>query len=207
MTKRVRLLLELLVNFLLPWLCYRWAQPHWGEMGGLLLSALPPLLWSGWELWRERRVDALSTLVLLGIVLSLAAMALGGGGRMLLLRESLLGGLFGAAFLLSLLLPRPLVFYLARATMERQRDDGRQHCEQLWQRPLFRRGMRAMTLLWGCGLVLEMLLRSWLAWHWPVERSLLLLPWIGYAVMGGLCAATWLLRRRLAGSLAATAQM
>ncbi|AUH52236.1 hypothetical protein CXB49_16160 [Chromobacterium sp. ATCC 53434] len=207
MPKRVRLLLELLVNFLLPWLCYRWARPHWGEMGGLLLSALPPLLWSGWELWRERRVDALSALVLLGIVLSLAAMALGGGERMLLLRESLLGGLFGAAFLLSLLLPRPLVFYLARATMERQRDDGREHCEQLWQRPLFRRGMRVMTLLWGCGLVLEMLLRSWLAWHWPVERSLLLLPWVGYAVMGSLCAATWLLRRRLAGGLAAAAEM
>ncbi|XLM21574.1 hypothetical protein MKD33_05940, partial [Chromobacterium piscinae] len=60
---------------------------------------------------------ALSMMVLLGIALSLLAMLLGGGEKMLLLRESLLSGLFGVAFLLSLLLPRPLVFYLARATI------------------------------------------------------------------------------------------
>ncbi|VEB41277.1 Uncharacterised protein [Chromobacterium violaceum] len=41
MSRRVLLLLELLVNFLLPWLCYRWAKPHWGEVGGLLFSAIP----------------------------------------------------------------------------------------------------------------------------------------------------------------------
>ncbi|WP_047248962.1 VC0807 family protein [Chromobacterium subtsugae] len=197
MSRRMTLLLELLVNFLLPWLCYRWARPHWGEMGGLLLSAAPPLMWSGWELWRSRRVDAMGMLVLLGIALSLLAMALGGGEKMLLLRESLLSGLFGAAFLLSLLFPRPLVFFLARAALERQRQDGREHCERLWAQAAFRRGMRFMTAMWGLGLVSEMLLRSWLAWHWPVERSVLLLPWISYGVMGLLCGATWLLRRRL----------
>lgn len=205
MASRSRLLLELVVNFLLPWLCYRWGKPHWGEMGGLLLSAVPPLLWSGWELWRDRRVDALSMMVLLGIALSLAAMALGGSEKMLLLRESLLSGLFGVAFLLSLLLPRPLVFYLARATIERRHEEGRARCEQLWQQAQFRRGMRAMTALWGCGLVLEMLLRSWLAWHWPVERSILVLPWISYAVYGGLMAVTWFMRRRMGNRQAAWA--
>ena len=198
MSRRVALLLELLVNFLLPWLCYRWAKPHWGEVGGLLLSAAPPIAWSLWELWRTRKVDALSMMVLLGIALSLLAMLLGGGEKMLLLRESLLTGLFGAAFLLSLLLPRPLVFYLARATIERREEGGREHCEQLWQQATFRRGIRAMTAMWGVGLVAEMALRSWLAWHWPVERSVLLLPWISYGVMGTLTAATFLMRKRMA---------
>ena len=205
MSRRMTLLLELLVNFLLPWLCYRWARPYWGEMGGLLLSAAPPVAWSGWELWRSRGVDAMSMLVLLGIVLSLLAMALGGGEKMLLLRESLLSGLFGAAFLLSLLLPRPLVFFLARAALERQRQDGREHGERLWSQASFRRGMRAMTAMWGLGLVSEMLLRSWLAWHWPVERSVLLLPWVSYGVMGLLCGITWLLRRRLAAAMSLAA--
>ncbi|OHX15017.1 hypothetical protein BI347_11950 [Chromobacterium sphagni] len=201
MSRRVQLLLELLINFLLPWLCYRWAQPHRGEMAGLLLSSVPPMAWSVWELWHRRRVDVMSMMVLLGIVLSLLAMVLGGGERVLLLRESLLSGLFGVAFLLSMLLPRPLVFYLARTALERQREDGGGHCEQLWSQSPFRRGMRNMTAVWGCGLVLEMLLRCYLAWHWPVERSLLLLPWISYGAMGLLCGATWLLRRRLAREL------
>ncbi|MBX9267713.1 VC0807 family protein [Chromobacterium violaceum] len=201
MSRRVLLLLELLVNFLLPWLCYRWAKPHWGEVGGLLFSAIPPIVWSLWELWRTRRVDALSMMVLLGIALSLLAMLLGGGEKMLLLRESLLTGLFGIAFLLSLLLPRPLVFYLARATIERREEGGRERCERLWLQAGFRRGIRAMTAMWGVGLVVEMALRSWLAWHWPVERSVLLLPWVSYGVMGVLTAATWVMRKRMAHTL------
>ncbi|MCD4499699.1 VC0807 family protein [Chromobacterium vaccinii] len=201
MPRRALLLLELVVNFLLPWLCYHWTKPHWGEMGGLLLSAAPPIAWSLWELWRTRRVDALSMMVLLGIALSLLAMLLGGGEKMLLLRESLLTGLFGAAFLLSLLLPRPLVFYLARATIERKEEGGRERCERLWQQAAFRGGIRTMTVMWGVGLVAEMALRSWLAWHWPVERSVLLLPWISYGVMGALTAATLLMRRRMGAGL------
>jgi hypothetical protein len=59
-------------QFLLPWLCYRWAVPQWGETAGLIASSLPPLLWSGIELLRFRRIDALSLLVLAGILLSLA---------------------------------------------------------------------------------------------------------------------------------------
>ncbi|MEO9384227.1 VC0807 family protein [Chromobacterium phragmitis] len=201
MSRRVSLLAELIVNFLLPWLCYRWGKPHWGEMGGLLLSAAPPIVWSLWELWRNRRVDALSMLVLLGIALSLLAMLLGGSEKMMLLRESLLSGLFGGAFLLSLLFPRPLVFYLARATIERREEGGRERCDRLWGQAEFRRVIRFMTAMWGVGLVAEMALRSWLAWHWPVERSLLLLPWISYGVMGLLTAATWLMRKRLARAI------
>ncbi|VEB41279.1 Uncharacterised protein [Chromobacterium violaceum] len=58
-----------------------------------------------------------------------------------------------------------------------------------------------MTAMWGVGLVAEMALRSWLAWHWPVERSVLLLPWVSYGVMGVLTAATWVMRKRMAHTL------
>ena len=84
--QRAKLILEIIINFLLPWLCYRYGEPRWGEAGALMFSALPPILWSMAELLRFRRVDALSLLVLLGIALSLLAMLLGGDARLLLLR-------------------------------------------------------------------------------------------------------------------------
>ncbi|UGA39025.1 hypothetical protein JOS77_05000 [Chromobacterium haemolyticum] len=99
MPQRAKLILEIIVNFLLPWLCYRYGEPRWGEAGALMFSALPPVLWSVVELLRFRRVDALSLLVLLGIGLSLLAMLLGGDARLLLLRESLITGLIGCGFL------------------------------------------------------------------------------------------------------------
>src|SRR5208337_5202234 len=85
-----------------------------------ILSSIPPILWSVMELARFRRLDAVSLLAVIGIFLSLAAMALGGNPRLLLARESLVTGIIGLLFLASLLLPRPLMFYLARSTMAKE---------------------------------------------------------------------------------------
>ncbi|MGF6967070.1 hypothetical protein OKW43_004098 [Paraburkholderia sp. WC7.3g] len=184
--------LELAVNFLLPWLAYRLALPRVGETGALIASAVPPVVWSAIELARFRRVDALSVMVVVGIVLSVAAMALGGSPRMLLLRESLVSGAVGVVFLLSLPMRRPLIFYLARATVAREMEGGAAHFEALWrERPGLPTAMRKMTLVWGVGLSAETALRAWMALTWPIERFLVVSPFIGYGIYAGL--ALWTL--------------
>jgi hypothetical protein len=197
--QRRALVVELAVNFLLPWLAYRWAQPQWGEVGGLIASSVPPLLWSAWELARHKRVDALSLFVLAGIVFSTIAMLLGGDARVLLLRESLVSGLFGLAFLLSAPTPRPLLYFLARATVQRESDaHDRSRFEELWQNnPRFRRKLAVMNAVWGAGLVAETALRAALAWSLPPERFLLVSPWIGYGIYGALTAWTVWYRKRI----------
>ncbi|WP_025598508.1 VC0807 family protein [Burkholderia sp. WSM2230] len=195
MKLRPGLVVEIAVNFVLPWLAYRLTLPHLGETGALLASAAPPLAWSLVELARFRRVDALSMMVVAGIVLSIGAMALGGSPRMLLLRESLVSGAVGVAFLLSLGLRRPLIFYLARATVAREMEGGAQRFETLWrERPAVASSMRLMTLVWGVGLTGETALRAWLALDWPIERFLAVSPFIGYGIYGAM--ALWTLRYR-----------
>jgi hypothetical protein len=198
MKLRPAFVLELAVNLLLPWLAYRLALPHWGETGGLIASAVPPVVWSLVELARFRRVDALSLIVLIGIVLSIGAMALGGSPRMLLLRESLVSGAIGVAFLLSLPMRRPLIFYLARATVAREVAGGAERIDALWnERPAFATSMRLMTAVWGVGLTSETALRSWMAWSWPVERFLVVSPFIGYGIYGALLVWTLWYRKTL----------
>jgi hypothetical protein len=107
--KRLSKLLPLAVNIVLPLFIYHYAAPYFGERNALILSSIPPILWSVMELARFRRLDAVSLLAVIGIFLSLAAMALGGNPRLLLARESLVTGIIGLLFLASLLLPRPLV--------------------------------------------------------------------------------------------------
>ena len=189
---------ELVVNLLLPWAAYRLALPHGGEVGGLIASALPPTAWSIVGLARFRRLDALSAVVLLGIALSLGAMALGGGARMLLMRESLASGVVGVAFLLSLFTKRPLVFYLARATVARETPEGVARFELLWQeRREFASAMRVLTLVWGAGLVGETALRGWMAMTWPIERFLFVSPLLGYGLFSALMAWTLWYRTRI----------
>lgn len=199
--------LELVVNLLLPWLVYRLTHPALGDLGALYASAAPPLLWSLAEFAKVRRVDALSVLVLLGIVLSVSVMAIGGSQHILLVRESLVSGLIGVVFLLSLLRERPLVYYLARATMARQQADGVARFETAWrERPPLRANLRMMTAAWGSALTAETLLRCWLAWHWPIERSLVALPIISYAIYGAMMGWTVWMQKRIRARERAAAQ-
>lgn len=189
---------ELAVNLLLPWVAYTLVHPRYGEVGGLVASAVPPLAWSLVELARFRRVDALSAIVLLGIVLSLVAMAFGGGPRVLLMRECFASGAIGVTFLLSLFARRPLVFYLARATVARETPESVARFERLWnERREFASAMRMLTVVWGIGLTGDGALRAWLAATWPIGRFLIVSPILGYSVFGGLLAWTFWYRTRM----------
>jgi hypothetical protein len=108
--QKLSLVIEVVVNIVLPWLCYRFAKSPLGETGALLLSTAPPILWSLVTVLRFRRLDVVSVFVIVGILLSLVTMALGGSSRVLLMRESLVTGFAGLALIASLLLPRPLMF-------------------------------------------------------------------------------------------------
>ena len=41
------------------------------------------------------------------------------------------------------------------------------------------------VITWGMGLTGETALRGWMAWHWPVERVLVVSPFVGYGIFGG----------------------
>jgi len=195
--KHLHFALDLGFNLVLPWLAYKLAEPLWGEFGGLLASALPPLVWSCAELIRHRRLDALSMVILAGIGLSLFALMLGGNPKLLLVRESLISGLIGVAFLISAPFARPLVYHLARAMARRQEpDDGCIAFDEWWQEPGSVRMLRGITWGWGFGLTFEALLRGWLAWHWTSERFLLVSPFVSYGLIGLLLLWTIWYRRR-----------
>jgi hypothetical protein len=100
---------ELAVNFLLPFLIYRYANESVGAVLGLIAASAPPILWAIVVFVRERRVDAISIMALSGIALSLLAFSGGGGIKMLQLRENLVTGLVGLVFLGSAAIGRPLI--------------------------------------------------------------------------------------------------
>jgi hypothetical protein len=124
MNNRARYLSAICINVLLPWLAYRLAYPHWGHLGALSASTLPLIAWISWDLLRFGHFDALSAIVLVGTVFSLTISSILDTPRTRLFEEPIISGLIGIAFLISLALPRPLVFYLGRSTVARERDGG-----------------------------------------------------------------------------------
>ena len=194
--RRVLLALEILFNFILPWALYRAVKPHGSEVQALIASALPPIVWSLAEFARQRKVDALSVLVLGGIALALVGLVLGGSPKLLLLRESLVTGLIGVAFLGSAAIGKPLMLLLARATMARQSDEARESFDRHRDDGGFRRMMRVMTVVWGAGFVLETCVRAFLVFSIPVGTFLIAAPIVGYGTVGLLALWTFLYGKR-----------
>ena len=190
------LFIELLVNFVLPFLIYSYAAPRLGELEALLLSSAPPILWTLFEFSRHRRVDALSILVVSGIALSLLAMLGGGGVRFLQLREKLVTTAIGLVFVGSAVIGKPLVYELARATMRRKSEGEAQAFEALQVHAGFRRTMTVMTLVWGVGLLADAALSAVLVFELSIRQYLLVNPILGYATMGALSLWSFLYGRR-----------
>ncbi|HWA63161.1 MAG TPA: VC0807 family protein, partial [Caulobacteraceae bacterium] len=186
---------EAAVNFIGPYLIYTYAKPHLGEVGALLASSGPPIVWSLVEFARHRRLDVLSALVLGGIGLSLLAMLGGGGVKWLQLRERLVTVVIGLVFLGSAAIGKPIIYELARARS--LRGDGAQarELEALKDNLHFRRVMMVMTVVWGAGLLVEAAINVVLVFTLTVEQYLLVHPIVGYAATGLLVGFTFLYAR------------
>lgn len=198
--------IELLVNFLLPYVIYVRAEAGIGQVRALLAASLPPILWSVIEFARKRRVDAVSILVLAGIVLSLLAFLGGGSARFLQLRENLVTGLIGLVFLGSAAIGHPLIYQLARAGKLRESPAEAERFEALRDKQHFRHGMTVMTLVWGFGLLFQTVVACLLVFRISIPHYLLVSPILGYGTMGGLALWTfWYVKRMKRRGAAAAA--
>ena len=190
------MILDLGVNLLLPFIIYSYAAPIIGDVKALLASSVPPILWSLIEFVRTRRLDVISLLVLAGIVLSLLAFFGGGGARMLQLREKLVTGVIGLAFLVSAAIRRPLIYEFARAGLIRRGSTEAERMVRMRDDRLFRRSMTIMTVVWGFALLSDVAIGAALIFMLSIRDYLLVGPIEGYAFMGGLALWTFWYSRR-----------
>jgi intracellular septation protein A len=118
----------------------------------LLVSAVPPVLRTGYVLARHRRIDPISAFVLAVLLVNAAVAVFSGDARLLLVRSAWLTLPLGAVMLASLVVgQRPLLFRAACAFQPARAE----RLERVWglSRP-FRERWRAATLWWGVGCLL-----------------------------------------------------
>ena len=171
-----------LIDAVAPYVVYQLAEPYTGNVAALALSALPPAIESVSSVVRKRKLDAISTLVLAGIGVSLILIALGGSERVLLLRDSLITSFVGVAIAVSAAFPKPILYYLFRQVQNVEPALGR---------------IRTLSIVLGLGLVVEMAIRTAMVYAMSTSRFLLVSPFVQYGLTGLLVAwAVVYLRRR-----------
>jgi hypothetical protein len=151
---------DIVLNATIPVVLYqlslRFISPS--ELTALIIASIFPLAKSIFDLVRSARIDPVAIIVLLSLVASGVGLFLGGSPRLLLLRESLFTGLLGLACFVSLLLPRPMMFYFGRFFNGRDPQQLARF-DASWQIPFVRFGHRLITVVWGCVYVGELIVR------------------------------------------------
>jgi hypothetical protein len=149
--------LNTVVPVVLYQLSKRFVSPS--ELTALIFATLFPVGESLWGLAREWQLDPIALVVLLGIAVDAGALVLGGSPKLLLLRESLFTGAFGAACFVSLLMPRPLMFYFGRYFIAGPDPGKRRRFDESWTLAEVRHGNRLVTSIWGIVFVGELVIR------------------------------------------------
>ncbi|GHC67973.1 VC0807 family protein [Streptomyces cinnamoneus] len=149
---------SIVFNVVLPMVTYQQLRDAgWSEFTALLVSGAWPVLDTVIHLIWQRRIDEFAVVTLIFMALTVIVTVVGPHStRLLLVKESAVTGLFGVVCLVSLALPRPLMFYFGRKFGTDGTKEGLERWNGLWaEQPGFRRVMRTITTAWGVGYVVE----------------------------------------------------
>lgn len=178
-TSKVEIIVSVLINIVLPYLIYAILKTHITSIMALSLAACVPLVDTLYHLIKDKKLDTFSSFIFLGIVLSIVAAWIGGDERFILLRESYVTGIMGLVFLLSLLTPKPLIYYFAMRFIS-----NKSVMTKRWEEEVsFRHFIRIMAAVWGIGLMIEALVKVIIVYEYPISKALVISPIAQYIII------------------------
>jgi hypothetical protein len=165
------LLISLVMNVGLPLLVIQILTSYWhtSEITALSIASIIPILNSVREVVSEHKLDLIAIFFLLGIITNIVAIVIGGNAQLLVIRESFFSGALGLVCFISLLLPRPLMFYTGRQMLAGKDPVKLAEFNAGWQNPYVRAVHRLITVVWGCALVGEFIVRVIIAYTLPLR--------------------------------------
>jgi hypothetical protein len=182
---------EILLGAVAPFVVYQLATGLGAsELAALAWGAVFPLAGIAFSFARRRRLDVISAISLMSIVIGLAGGLLLHSAQFLLVKDSLVTATIGLAFLGSLLAARPLIFVIGRS----QSPERAAVFDTRWGEPAFRRALRTMTAVWGAALLAEAITRVLLSLLVPPSVLLLVSPFLAAAILGPV--GLWTVHRR-----------
>lgn len=186
------------VNVVLPFATYVLLTRVFGagEVTALLVSGAWPVLEIAYTVARHRVVDEFSVFVLIGIVIGIVTALFSDDARAVFLKDSLATGLIGVVMLVTLVVGRPLTFYLGRRFATDGSAVQRQWWNGLWRHPQFRRVQRTIGLMWGVTLLGEAAIRALLTLTLGTEPMVLVNNVVPLVVIAGLVTVTVAIGRR-----------
>ena len=155
------------------------------EVTALIFSGILPAFRVAAGIVRHRRVDAIGSLVLVGIVAGTVAGLVTHSARLMLMEGSIPIAVFALACLGSLPTARPLMYRIGLQARGASTAAGHD-LEARWAQPAARHTFRIITLVWGVTLLAEAVTRVLIIETIPAGTALLVIKLMPYIVIAGL---------------------
>jgi hypothetical protein len=175
---------SLLMNVAVPLVIDLLAKKYMSTIDALLLASVVPALFTLGNFIVKKHIDFLGVLSIVSLLLSAVIALLFNIPRLLLIQTSSVIGLLGLLMLISLLFPRPALWYFARSILG-QNDPPRYASFNFgWSNlPQYRSFYRTLTAVWGCVTFGNLILQAILAFTLPIPVMLVLSPILVTCIM------------------------
>ncbi|MEV4436236.1 VC0807 family protein [Streptomyces sp. NPDC049585] len=181
----------ILFAVILPFVTYGMLTDHGvSQVKALLLISLWPAVETLLHLAIRRRVDEFGIMMLILMLLGAVSATAYNTTELVFLKDSAITGLLGLSFLGSLMLRRPVMFYLGRKFGTDGTPEGLAHWNGLWQFPGFRRTQYLLTTVWGLGFLADAAIRAVLTYTLPTGAMVLVNNILPLVVVATLVAWT-----------------
>ena len=186
------LALRLTINALCPFLIYRVLQPYFpaDSVTPLLYATVFPVQGLILGLVRKRAVDATAIIAAAGLAIHITVTLLARNVGVALVIRSLDGALIGLALVISALIRRPIILFVAKQVVA---GSGSERAAASLNRVIENDGARrffTITLVWGICLMANSGLHVVLALKMPPAEFLLVSPVVGIVTIVALLAWT-----------------
>ncbi|MGW4160300.1 VC0807 family protein [Streptomyces sp. NPDC004788] len=174
------------LNIVAPILTYgALTDRGWSDFSALLASGVWPVLDTVVHLAWRRKLDEFAVVTVFFLVLTAVVSLVGThSARALIVKDSAVTGLFGVLCLVTLLAPRPLMFYFGRRFATDGTPESAAWWNGLWQYEGFRAVQRRMTVVWGVAYLVEATLRIVLSYVLSVDAMVVVNPVLTYGTLG-----------------------
>ncbi|MDO6415032.1 VC0807 family protein [Sphingomonas sp. BIUV-7] len=166
------------INMVAPAILYGRAAPHFppNSVVPLAISGVPPLLWLAFSLARTRAVDFLGLFAAESVMVRMTALLIAQDERGALIGRAMENGLLAIGFLVSLMIARPLLFYMARQLATGNDPAQRAAFDNEAAKPHVRATYRELTIGWVVGLTVKSAINLVFASYLSTREFLMISP-------------------------------
>lgn len=177
-------MIDIALNIIVPYIIYTVAHQHFGlsDVISLTLSSLYPIVDLLIEFSKDRTLNFIAGIVLIGTVTSIIGALIGGDPRIILIRESIFTFILGLACFISLAFRKPLMFYFAREFTAGKDPEKRKEFSKILLKKRAYDVFRLMTVIWGIVYVLEFILKIFIVYTFSISLNLIITPASTYVI-------------------------